>query len=388
MTISGRTAAGSKRIGILTFHFSNNVGALLQAYALRAYLQRIGHDVEFINFVPNHVEGLSFRQLRTLPGFLKSAGRYFLETARLISDPKLRGVRLKNAHFRQSVLGVTTPAIRRLNRSDRLPKLDVVICGSDQIWNFSQSYGFEPAYFGCFEALEGVRRVSYAASFGRPTLPRGAEKHLARLLSGLSEVGVREESGRRLVESAGRNATVVPDPTVLLGATDMLPIVAKDVAGESPHIFAYALREHDGVAQVSSAVGRFHNAAVYVPDSPSRRWPAFGTSIYTSPGEWLAWLAGAKFVVTNSFHGVVLSALFEKEFLSVGLRSERGVYSDRIRHFLLSVGLMSRYVESTDVSSFDPASIKPVDWGLVRPRLEKMRADGIDFLVRALNPLA
>ena len=44
------------KIGILTFHFSNNYGALFQAYGLRNYLKDLGHDVEFINYQPEYLE--------------------------------------------------------------------------------------------------------------------------------------------------------------------------------------------------------------------------------------------------------------------------------------------------------------------------------------------
>ena len=37
-------------IGIMSFHAALNSGAVLQAYALQTQLERMGHQVEFINF--------------------------------------------------------------------------------------------------------------------------------------------------------------------------------------------------------------------------------------------------------------------------------------------------------------------------------------------------
>ena len=40
------------KIGILTYHRSNNYGALLQAIALREILFNMGHEVTFIDYWP------------------------------------------------------------------------------------------------------------------------------------------------------------------------------------------------------------------------------------------------------------------------------------------------------------------------------------------------
>ena len=41
------------KIGILTYHRAHNYGAMLQAYALRTFLQKQGHWVEFIDYWPD-----------------------------------------------------------------------------------------------------------------------------------------------------------------------------------------------------------------------------------------------------------------------------------------------------------------------------------------------
>jgi hypothetical protein len=41
-----------RKIGILTFHWANSFGAILQAYALNKLLIDMGYDAEIINFLP------------------------------------------------------------------------------------------------------------------------------------------------------------------------------------------------------------------------------------------------------------------------------------------------------------------------------------------------
>ena len=44
------------KVGILTYHRAENYGALLQAYALMAYLRGLGHDVSFVDYWPEYHE--------------------------------------------------------------------------------------------------------------------------------------------------------------------------------------------------------------------------------------------------------------------------------------------------------------------------------------------
>ena len=39
------------KIGILTFHYAHNYGAMLQAYALSMKLRSLGHCVEIIDYI-------------------------------------------------------------------------------------------------------------------------------------------------------------------------------------------------------------------------------------------------------------------------------------------------------------------------------------------------
>ena len=41
------------KIGILTFHWATNYGAVLQCYALQTYLESLGHKVNVINYKPS-----------------------------------------------------------------------------------------------------------------------------------------------------------------------------------------------------------------------------------------------------------------------------------------------------------------------------------------------
>ena len=44
-------------VGILTFYWADNYGAMLQAYALKKYLEKSGYDVEIIPYAPLYLRG-------------------------------------------------------------------------------------------------------------------------------------------------------------------------------------------------------------------------------------------------------------------------------------------------------------------------------------------
>lgn len=54
-------------IGILTFHYAHNYGAMLQAYALNTYLNKHGYDARIIDYRLPYIyrvhELLNFKQL-------------------------------------------------------------------------------------------------------------------------------------------------------------------------------------------------------------------------------------------------------------------------------------------------------------------------------------
>ena len=46
------------KIGIITFHSAHNYGAVLQAFALKEYLSKKGHDVHVINYKIKEIENV------------------------------------------------------------------------------------------------------------------------------------------------------------------------------------------------------------------------------------------------------------------------------------------------------------------------------------------
>lgn len=375
------------KIGILTFHFSDNFGALLQAYALKKWLDNQGHEVSFINYCPPHVEKGGSLQW----SFSKSALKANLKIVYLKLSSLIHKIWGNSSQagkfnkFRSEYLNVSSEKLTDYTElADATKKFHLLITGSDQIWSPSAQRGFDPAYFLNF-SHPPQRCISYAASFGRDSLTPLESAELPGLMSQLASVSVRELSGVGIVENATNiKAACVPDPTLLHTGYDEL-ISSAETPGNDAAIFCYALRTGKGIREVANIVSRELNAPILSPHNIHRRWKEIGTTIYPGPLEWIAQISKAKFVVTNSFHGVVFSIIFKKQFIAVGLPGSKISLNARSRNLLGQLDLMDRFLANEDAHRATELISKPINWDDVNIKQSALRNAGNSFLLQELN---
>ncbi|AXE65050.1 hypothetical protein BBF93_13095 [Hyphomonas sp. CACIAM 19H1] len=369
------------KIGILTYHFADSYGALMQAYALRAWLRGQGHDAQFVNYHPAYVEGGGpFDAPWDLRKWKKNATILYMRLTALQrglfgNRPYIESFE----QFRKDHLGVSGPALETLEDVAGGDLPDVLVCGSDQIWNPSAQRGLDPVYFLQIPGAERCYRFSYAASFGRATLDPAFHAEAGELLSSLDGISVREQSGIDIVGSiSGRIAVCVPDPTLLLG--DFSGLLAHAAPGPSGHIFSYALRAGEPVAAICRQAASRLEAEVVSPFNPARRWPKIGKTIYPSPIDWLAGIDRSALVVSNSFHGIALSIILQRPFIAASLPGAKQGLSERIRNLLILAGLEDRLVTEYDEHRIDELIQTPINWLQTDQRLRAQRKDGEQFL--------
>ncbi|MDO5385375.1 MAG: polysaccharide pyruvyl transferase family protein, partial [Rikenellaceae bacterium] len=83
--------------------------------------------------------------------------------------------------------------------------------------------------------------------------------------------------------------------------------------------------------------------------------------IYPNVDEWLSLIRNARYVVTNSFHGMVFSIIFNKPFVVIPLAGSFTRMNDRIFDTLSAVHLTERiYKNSLDIL-LDPLDIRAIN---------------------------
>ncbi|WP_137922406.1 polysaccharide pyruvyl transferase family protein [Hydrogenophaga sp. 2FB] len=371
-------------VGILTFHFSDNYGAALQAYALRRWLTEQGHRAGFIDYRPAHIEHGGQLSLPTSPAKLKANLKvvYLAVSSFLHEHFGHRGQKDKFVRFREHFLGVQRDATTTSNGASlaAAQAFDLIVAGSDQIWSPSQHHGFDANYFLAFAQPFKARKISYAASFGRDQVSPSHAAQLPQLLYHFDAISVREASGVALVEKAiGHKPANVPDPTLLLSDYAELTSRAPSEHRE-PYVFCYGLRSPDNIRQTADLVSTQLDCPILSPHNPHRRWLEIGQTVYPDPGEWVALVKDASFVVTNSFHGTVFALLFKKPFIVAGLTGDKASANARALNLLRAVGLEHRFAPSFSAPHTQALMAQAIDWAAVDQRLLELREAGGAFL--------
>lgn len=369
------------KVGILTFHFSDNYGALFQAYALKKWFEQNGHQAYFVEYHPSYVESGGEFSLKNI--FSKSTLKVaFLKASKIYQALYVPAeFPMAMACFRSEKLGVMTEVVQTIDSAMAMPitlGTDMLVCGSDQIWNPPEHYGVDPVYFLDFLEHKGVRLISYAPSFGSNSLNSLYADEIARLVVKLDAVSIREESGADIIRNiANVEAKVVPDPTLL--PVDFSPILEGYPGVSENYCFCYYLRSVEGVRETIAEIRSTNAIDVLEVHNPHRRWQSVGDLIYPSPGQWLSLLKKSKVVVTNSFHGVALSIINNKEFLFVALRGNKSKMNARAEGLLEKTGLKNRAIYSNE--EIKGVLESSIDWAAVNSKIEALREVGAGFLM-------
>lgn len=334
------------KIGILTYHRAENYGALLQAYALRTYLQKKGHDVSFVDYWPQyHVEHyriFSLTKFRRLG--IKGKVKYLLDLL-FWGVPKLiRKSRLER--FMHNYLQITDN-IKYSDDKDVTESYDLVVYGSDQIWR-RQSINkndFNPWYYGASNVVS-KKKITYAASMGIIDTNEQDDEHIKEWLNNFDALSVREQDLKNYVESLGYKTQLVCDPTFLLSKDEWRKLYKPQKKGK--YILFYNLLNTTESVKFANDLSRSTglpvkeiNMKLSLKHFVSRRYIACA-----SLEHFLQLLDGAEYVVSNSFHGVAMSIVFEKQFWAVGFESKAG----RVVSLLNTIGLSDRFCKAAEVS--------------------------------------
>ena len=329
------------RIGIITFHRAYNCGALLQAWALKTVLERMGHIAEFP--ILNHVGesrrwAVGWRKWPRTPwGFLDSFFRCLLYNAASIPGEDLLRIRFRR--FRKCNL-----VERACNIDDLSDLYDVLIVGSDQVWSSAHTGNAASLFFG--ETLPvDIKKIAYAVSYGDKMISSERLRRVALAVDNFNHVSARERIvSEQLEDIAKQNIPVTLDPTLLLERHDYQKFVMEKP--KSPYLFMYTLdTDRYFVDTAKRIAARLHIPAIIAPMYQKSRLDAPpGLTYGISPDLLVSYVANADYVVSHSFHGTVLPIVFDKPFLSLRLERENEECPSRVGTLLGLTGNLNRLV--------------------------------------------
>jgi hypothetical protein len=369
-----------KNVAILTFHSSNNYGALLQCYALSSTIESFGYKVSIINLKKEYIkdfEGLDFlTKQKTI--LKKSILNYVFQR----EFDLFRIKNLKNKFTKQ------IKNVEKLN--EFTDKFDGIVVGSDQVWRYAYTKKTLESFFLDF-ASDTTKKVSYAASFGLDYFEGDAilEKKINTLINRFNAVSVREDAGVKIcAEKFNIKASHVLDPVFLLSPDDYQKLIEKKDDQVKDKYLAYYLLNPDSfreklLAKVLETKEISAKENAYTNEKFRFRKPSFPLDKYKfrSFSSWLATIKNAEFMVTDSFHGLAFSIIFNKQFICIANKA-RG--ASRMESILSLLGLLDRLVyEGQD--DFDIEGLKAIDYEIVNTKLLENKNKSLNFLKVALN---
>lgn len=368
------------KIGILTQPLHNNYGGLLQAYALQKFLKNQGHDVLTVDFSCNRKA-----RLWGLKGIVVNMIRKYLLRRPVtsifpLSDQQKRAIAQHTNRFRAEHIR-TTQQITSLNEFDFVKQyqFDAFFVGSDQVWRPSYSPGM-PAFFLDFLGDDKTTlRVAYAASFGVDHCSEFSENDQARygtLLKKFHAVSVREDSAVKLCQDHfGVTATHVIDPTLLLDREDYCALIESDkIPVSAGNMMVYVLDKAPEKQLIIEQVARVRGLKPYTV------MPSGIDGAYPPVTQWLRGFMDAEYVVTDSFHGVAFSIIFNKPFIAIG-NHDRGLA--RFTSILKKFGLENRLVFSMEDLTLDKIT-ENIDFLTINKVKKSEQALAAHFLHQAL----
>lgn len=295
------------KIGIITWFLYNNYGSKLQAIALQRYLRNLGHDVWLINFPPPKPAKFR-RRVKFLDRALNSVT---IRIARRVYHGALTERSERLEHAMQTYCNLTEPIGNDADFIRICNRFDLLIAGSDQIWNPNF---YHPYYYAAFPDIK-PRKVSYAPSLGIQEIPKEKQEPMRKAIETFSYVTVREKAGALLLEKLlGYRPQTALDPTMLLTKKDWMELLGLQAKEGQKYALCYFLTDNRT---------HWHTAAQFAKEKrlELRIIPYMGLSYfckgkkYMDAGVWefLDLILNAEYVLTDSFHGTVFSLLFQKE---------------------------------------------------------------------------
>lgn len=362
------------RVGILTLHFHVNYGGMLQAAALYRLLKDEGFEPVLLRKEPENLspfKRLIRNLLRVIPG-QNIGGVRARAKARSTHDPFLR----------RFIPNSTRPCHNReeLRLAVEQWRLGAVVVGSDQVWRseYHQDSNY-PVYFLDFVPA-GVRKLSYAASFGHSEwrYPEWLEE-VSGLLADFDAVSVREQSGAVICrDTLGRDdCHLVLDPTLVVDPVFYSEAAAPARLKSQHSLVTYILDQSEGAEAIRASV------ETAMPDTCTTTSLSIGwEGEQPEVGEWLRAFMDADFVITDSYHGTIFAILFGKDFIAVG-NKDRGL--DRFTTLLERLDLTDRLVLGHDPARIASLVSRPINYEQVNERLAASRKTSKAFFSSALG---
>ena len=353
------------KIGVLTFHRCINYGSYWQARCLVEALKARGHEAEILDFDSGRANFAEW----------KCALQPTLPTPSPRADRPL--YRAKMCRFFEAFDELPLSPRFDLNEPKAMPQYDILVVGSDEVWNISHPwFGKNPLFFG--GGARANRLISYAASFGNWNDARGLEGYWADLLRGFDALAVRDLNSQKIVADAlGWTPPLTLDPCLQWPNFIAPQTEARRFEGEYLAVYG-----HNFSSQFAKQICNYARIRGLKTVSIGYRNPWVDENwLDAGPHEFALFMENARCVATDFFHGCVFALRNAKPFAAevVGYRSIK------ISDLLASVGASEHLTGAQTLAEKFEALLGEPLAPTIGANIARLRADSGAYLEGALG---
>ena len=349
------------KIGIMSMQRITNYGSYLIAVALKNTFEKMGHEVQFVDFKIEPC--INNESLDTYLEELTEKDKFFINQTHEFKQ------KFKTEFLKE--LGID-------KRNER-PQLDTLVIGSDEVFNCTQDnpdVGCSLELFGKDANAKSI--ISYAASCGSTTYDKlkkySLDKDVSNLLRKFKSISVRDNNSKEFVEQL---IVVTPemslDPVLLYNfENDII-----DNVKEKNYIivYSYNLRfskeENEAIKKFAEkynkqiiGVGNYQSCCdKYIPAHPLEVLPYFQKADY---------------IFTDTFHGSIFAMKTKRPFATIIRPSNKQKLGDLLERFHLS----DRCLSSLD--NLESLLLEPIDFSKAYETIEKERKKALQYLEKNL----
>ena len=323
---------------ILTWHYLDNYGSVLQAYALQEIFRNNGIDMRILNYRENAKIGILADFLRVM--------KYNFPTNSSLTKRKQKFYKFRKKYLLETKMFNSIEALQ-----DFKYNIDFIVCGSDQIWS---SKRFDPVYFLDFIPDKNVKKYAYAPSTIEE-YKENQKKIIGSSLELFQKISVREALGVKILKKITKKEVIeVLDPTLVLSIEKWEEILKSEEKINIPsedYLICYFIGENDKYKKVTNDIKEKYNCSLII-NINIKNIHNFGDKILreASPLQFLKLIKNAKVVVSDSYHAILFSIIFNKEFYAIKRfeNNENDNQNERINNILNKINCKNRYINANE----------------------------------------
>lgn len=321
------------KIGILTFHCAHNYGATLQAYALKEYIKTIHQDVEIVNYVPSYFE--MYVKEPSLKDCISTSLCKLIKNLYFFPSVKKR-----NRGFANFIKNNINPSSKKYSQKDTIEDYDVLIYGSDQIWNGLHTNGPDNIFWG-YLTKPSITKIVYATSSAESFFTNARSQYIKNALLNFQNISVREKKiASILSKHTTQQISHVIDPVFLLPKEEWETRLRlkNDFA---QYVLVYQVRENPLTLEIANDYAKKNKLRVVVLTKMVYQKINKNLNQTASPIEFVNLIKNAALIVTTSFHGTAFSIIFKKNFYTVSINPD---VDERSLSLLQTIKLKDRLI--------------------------------------------